>query len=117
NVFASSSAVTVASGATLDFNSFNQTLASIAGAGSVTMGAGSMTVGGNNASTTFSGTISGSGGLTKNGTGALTLSGANTYTGLTTVNTGTLIVNGSIAGAVTVNSGGQLDGTGRIGTL
>ena len=33
------------------------TLASIAGAGSVTMGAGSMTVGGDNASTTFSGTI------------------------------------------------------------
>ena len=117
NVFASSSAVTVASGATLAFNGFNQTLASLAGAGSVTMGAGSMAVGGNNASTTFSGTISGSGGLTKNGTGALTLSGANTYTGLTTVNTGTLIVNGIIAGAVTVNSGGQLDGTGRIGAL
>jgi autotransporter-associated beta strand protein len=117
NVFASSSAVTVASGATLAFNGFNQTLASLAGAGSVTMGAGSMAVGGNNASTIFSGTISGSGGVTKNGTGALTLSGANTFTGLTTVNAGTLIVNGSIAGAVTVNSGGQLDGTGRIGTL
>ena len=41
NVFASSSAVTVASGATLAFNGFNQTLASLAGAGSVTMGAGS----------------------------------------------------------------------------
>ena len=40
NVFASSSAVTVASGATLAFNGFNQTLGSLAGAGSVTMGAG-----------------------------------------------------------------------------
>jgi autotransporter-associated beta strand protein/T5SS/PEP-CTERM-associated repeat protein len=117
NVFASSSAVTVASGATLAFNGFNQTLASLAGAGSVTMGVGSMTVGGNNASTAFSGTISGSGGLTKNGTGALTLGGANTYTGLTTVNAGTLVVNGSLAGAVTLNSGGVLNGTGRLGAL
>jgi autotransporter-associated beta strand protein/T5SS/PEP-CTERM-associated repeat protein len=117
NVFAASSAVTVASGATLDFNGFDQALASLSGAGAVTMGAGSMTVGGNNASTTFSGAISGSGSLTKNGTGALTLSGTNTYTGLTTVNAGTLIVNGSIAGAVTVNSGGVLNGTGRVGAL
>ncbi len=117
NVFASSSAVTVASGATLAFNGFNQTLASLAGAGSVTMGAGSMTVGGNNASTTFSGTISGSGDLTKNGSGALTVSGANTFTGLTTVNAGTLVLNGSLAGAVTVNSGGVLNGTGRLGPL
>ena len=117
NVFASSSAVTVASGATLAFNGFNQTLASLAGAGSVTMGAGFMTVGGNNASTTFSGAISGSGGLTKNGTGALTLGGVNTFTGLTTVNAGTLILNGSLAGAVTVNSSGVLSGTGRLGTL
>jgi autotransporter-associated beta strand protein/T5SS/PEP-CTERM-associated repeat protein len=117
NVFASTSAFTVASGATLDFNGFNQTLASLAGAGSVTMGAGSMTVGGNNASTTFSGTISGAGGLTKNGTGALTLSGANAFTGLTTVNAGSLVVNGSLAGAVTVNGGGVLNGTGRMGAL
>ncbi len=117
NVFASSSAVTVASGATLDFNGFNQALASLAGAGAVTMGAGSMTVGGNNVSTTFSGTISGSGSLTKNGSGALTLSGANTYTGLTTVNTGTLVVNGSIASTVTLTNGGRLGGSGNIGTL
>ena len=117
NVFASSSAITVASGATLDFNSFNQILASLAGAGSVTMGAGSMTVGGNDASTTFSGAISGSGGLTKNGSGALTLSGTNSYAGPTSINAGTLIVNGSLAGAVTVNSGGTLGGTGSVGTL
>ena len=117
NAFSSASTFSVGSGATLDLNGLNQTIGALAGSGNVTLAAALLTAGGNNASTTFSGTISGSGGLTKNGTGALTLSGANTFTGLTTVNAGTLIVNGSIAGAVTVNSGGQLDGTGRIGAL
>ena len=117
NAFSSASTFSVGSGATLDLNGLNQTIGALAGSGSVTLGAALMTAGGNNASTTFSGTISGSGGLTKNGTGALTLSGANTFTGLTSVNAGTLTLNGSLAGAVTVNSGGVLNGTGRLGTL
>jgi autotransporter-associated beta strand protein len=39
---------------------------------------------------TLSGVISGSGGLSKAGTGVLTLTGANIYTGMTTVRAGTL---------------------------
>lgn len=58
--------------------------------------------------------ISGSGGLTLNGNGALTLTGANTYSGVTTVNGGILSVNGSIVSPVTVNAGGMLRGTGTI---
>jgi autotransporter-associated beta strand protein/T5SS/PEP-CTERM-associated repeat protein len=57
---------------------------------------------------TYSGIISGTGAVTKQGGGTLTLDGANTYTGLTTISAGTLQIGsgsttGSIAGNV-VNS-------------
>ena len=115
NAFSPFSAFTVASGATLDLNSFNQTIGSLAGAGSVTLGSATLTTGNDNTSTTFSGVISGPGGLTKVGIGALVLSGNNTYSGPTTLNTGTLTVNGSIANsAITVNAG-TLAGSGTLG--
>jgi fibronectin-binding autotransporter adhesin len=56
------------------------------------------------------------GGLTKLGSGSLTLANvANSYTGLTTVSNGTLRVDGSIPGAVTVKSGAKLGGNGTVG--
>ena len=116
NVLAPSSAFTVASGATLDLAGHSQTIGSLAGAGAVGLGAALLTAGGDNSSTNFAGVVSGSGGLTKAGTGTLTLSGTNTYTGTTTINAGTLSVNGAIAGPVTVNSGATLGGTGTIGS-
>jgi len=67
--------------------------------------------GNNNASTTYSGVMGGAGSLVKNGTGVLTLSGANTYTGTTTVNAGRIVVSGagslSTATALTVANGGS----------
>jgi autotransporter-associated beta strand protein len=84
--------------------SASTTAGSIAGAGNYFLGSKTLIVGGNNLSTTVSGVISdgglsgGVGGtLTKVGAGTLTLSGINTYTGATTVNAGTLVVDGSTA--------------------
>src|SRR5262249_8760817 len=60
--------------------------------------------------------IKGTGGLTKNGNGTVTLSAANTYTGATKVNAGVLLVNGSQpSSAVTVAAGGNLCGSGQVG--
>ncbi|OPF94303.1 hypothetical protein I8G32_01726 [Rhodopseudomonas palustris] len=116
NMLSATTAATVASGTTLDLGGFNQTIGSLAGAGSVALGAALLTTGADNSSTNFSGTMSGTGGLTKQGTGNLILSGTNDYTGPTTVNAGTLSVNGSIASAVTAASGGRLGGSGSVGS-
>jgi uncharacterized protein with beta-barrel porin domain len=94
------------------------TAGSIAGAGSYVLGDKNLSVGSNNLSTTVSGVISGVGGsLTKTGTGTLTLSNTDTYTGATTVNDGALIVNGSTAlsSLTTVNTGATLGGGGTVG--
>jgi autotransporter-associated beta strand protein len=53
--------------------------------------------------------------LIKTGPGTQTLSGVNTYTGLTTVQGGALVVNGSIAQDLLVDTLGTLKGTGAIG--
>src|SRR5262249_479019 len=72
-------------------------------------------VGSDNSSTTYSSTLTdgaagGTLGFTKNGNGTLTLSGANTYTGATTINTGTLVVAGSLGGSTVNVNGGTLAG-------
>jgi len=75
----------------------------------------SVTVGTNDGNWIFNGTglISGSTGLTKNGAGSLTVSNANTYTGITTLNGGTLVATsahalGGAMAALQLN-GGTLD--------
>lgn len=112
-----SSAVTLNGSGNLTLSG-NETIGSLAGAGSsaVTMGANSLTTGGNNSSSSFSGTISGNGALNKWGSGTFTLTGTNTYSGATNIQAGALLVNGNNngTGAVTAQSGTTLGGSGLI---
>jgi len=74
-----------------------------------------LSIGGNGQSTSYSGVLSGTGGLVKTGTGALTLTGTSTFSGPTTVTTGSLVLDGRLTGSnVTVQSGGLFGGTGSI---
>ncbi|MBP6865398.1 MAG: autotransporter-associated beta strand repeat-containing protein [Candidatus Didemnitutus sp.] len=64
---------------------------------------------------TYAGVISGNGTVTKQGTAALTLSGTHTYTGLTSLTEGTLVIDGSIPGALDTAATTTLAGSGTIG--
>ncbi|MEI9963182.1 MAG: autotransporter-associated beta strand repeat-containing protein [Limisphaerales bacterium] len=80
-----------------DLAGHNEGFDMLNGSGLVTSSGGSSTLqlGENNGSSTFSGTIEDGAGnvsLSKVGAGTLTLTGTNTYTGNTTVNTGKLVV-------------------------
>lgn len=66
---------------------------------------------------TYAGVISGTGSVKVMGFGITTFSGANSYTGATTIDhDGTLFVAGSIAGHVDVGNTGTLTGTGNVGS-
>ncbi|MFD0895026.1 autotransporter-associated beta strand repeat-containing protein [Luteolibacter ambystomatis] len=103
----------------LQINGVAVNLGSLSGAGGVTSSSGtsSITVGALNASTTYSGIISGATNVTKTGSGTWTVSGVNSYTGTTTISGGKMEVTGSLAtgSAVSVGSSGTLAGTGTIG--
>ncbi|MFP4164267.1 MAG: autotransporter-associated beta strand repeat-containing protein [Chitinispirillaceae bacterium] len=62
----------------------------------------------------YGGVISGIGTVTKQGTDTLTLTGDNTYEGLTSVSEGALLVNGTVAGSVSVDAGATLGGSGTV---
>ena len=65
--------------------------------------------------TVFDGNLGGSGGVNVIGTGVVELAGTNTYGGATSVDTGTLLVSGSITSGTTVQAAGTLGGGGLIG--
>lgn len=69
-------------------------------------------VGGNNESTNYDGALTGPGSVVKSGSGTLTLNGANSYAGSTTVSSGTLaLAQASLSnnGTVTIVSGAVLN--------
>jgi fibronectin-binding autotransporter adhesin len=103
-------------GGTLQYSSSNTTDYSPRIATGTSPGAVSIDTNGQNVTFATALTSSQSGGLAKAGTGTLTLSASNAYTGTTTINGGTLKVNGSIGSmaGVTVNSGATLTGSGSV---
>ncbi len=118
---ANTSPLVISNGATFNLTwngtNYNETVASLAGAGSVILGTGTLTAG-NTATANFSGGISGAGAFTKVGTGTQIFSGTNSYTGATTISVGNLQVNGSSSGsAVTIASAATLSGGGTVGTV
>jgi fibronectin-binding autotransporter adhesin len=114
-----STAVALSSLATWDLNGQNDTIGSLAGAGTVSLGLAQLTHGSLGTDTAFSGLITGNASisLVKVGAGVFTMTGVQTYTGRTTVSGGTLLVNGTNGPGLTVVSGGTLAGRGQIGNL
>ena len=102
NSSANKNTVTSATAATLDINVANGTTKSYG-----------------DGTAANSGVITGLLALTKSGLGTQVLGDANTYSGTTTVNAGTLAVNGSLlsTGSVVVNANGFLGGSGKVGAI
>ncbi len=93
-ITASNTSLTMTIGINIIFGTAAPTITSTSGgtlniSGTITNGGFLVTVACDGTST-FSGVISGTGGLTKSGAGTLTLSGANTYTGDTKISAGTI---------------------------
>ena len=96
-------------------NTYN--IGGLMGSDALAIGVNTISVGANNANTTYSGAISGTGGaVTKVGSGTLTLSGVNTYTGGTSINGGVLRVSSrdNFANRLLSLDGGTLEITANI---
>ena len=110
--------VTISSGATFDLNDQPVTVRSVgetgtSNGGSIDLGNEILTIAGGYTTDRFQNTISGTGGLIKNGSGLLGMYGANTYTGETIINGGSIQLNnesglGTIDAGTTVNDGASL---------
>jgi fibronectin-binding autotransporter adhesin len=111
---ASSQDIRIHSGGVLDLNNVSTTVGSVAeegfeNSGIVALGSGTLTIAGANKGTFYQNTISGSGGLTMAGSGNTTmvLFGNQTYTGPTTVTSGSLGTLGSMSSTQYTVAGGN----------
>ena len=106
--------VTLSAGATLHLEA---DVAELGSGISFTLGTGGGTIDTRNYQTSLAAVISGTGSIAKAGSGKLTLTGANTYSGTTTVAEGTLAGTGSPNSDITVLSGSFLSPGSGVGTL
>ncbi len=111
----STGTLAVGGGAGVTLTSGAQAIGGLSGSAGSTLDLGTSTLTVNTGGTSvFNGGVTGAGSLTVAGSGVLDLEGANTYTGTTAVNGGTLKINGSINSNTTVGNGGTLGGSGVI---
>ena len=108
-------AVTVANGATFDLAGFTETIGSLNGGGTLSLGGGSLAFAGAG-SGGFSGDLTGTGNLALGGSGTQVFDGTVAAGIATAITGGTVIVNGSL-GDVTLSSGATLGGTGTLGDI
>ena len=119
NVFSPNSSIVIANraGVCLDLNGYTNHIPNVSGGGilggDVSLGCGTLILD-DNTSTVFSGSISGKGGITKNGTGVFTLERMSTYTGPTLISAGTLNLKGVLTSPTTISNGAFLTGNGMI---
>jgi autotransporter-associated beta strand protein len=103
NAFGTLSDLTLANaaGAALNISGWNITLGSLAGGGTlggnIVSGSNNLTVGGDGATTTYGGAISGAGAFYKTGSGSLTLTGSSSFNGGGNVSGGILNLQNSDA--------------------
>jgi autotransporter-associated beta strand protein len=117
NRFSPNSALIINASGTVDLTAFAQAVPSLSGSGVLTnVGTtAALTTGSDNTSTTFSGTVTGTAGLTKTGTGTLMLSGMNTNTGITTINGGKIsVATIGNSGSVTSNLSGATNAAANL---
>ncbi len=120
NQIPDSSVINISSSGLFDLNGFNETVASVSSASAnsqVALGIGTLTVDAASASA-FAGSISGTGNVTKQGAGTLTLSGANSFSGTASINAGVVNLQNAAAlgssGSTIVGSGAALELGGGI---
>lgn len=115
NVFAADSAFTLANAGILNLNNFDNAIGSLSGSGHVILGTANLTNGNDGTATTFSGSIEGSGRLTKKGAGTLTLTGDNSaFTGTVELNNGSLVINNALGGDLNTSAATMLRGNGIV---
>jgi len=109
----------IGSNATWDLNGFDESPESVTDQGIIIVDTGSnLTLGGSGGTFTSDNIYQGAGDILKAGVGTVTLTRDSTFSGLATVQTGTLIVNADFSTTdVNITSGGILGGSGRINNL
>jgi autotransporter-associated beta strand protein len=120
NQIADTAAVTLNSDGRLSTGNFTESIGTIAGTGLIDLStSGYLTVGANNASSTFGGSITGTGTLEKAGTGTLTFSSTINYAGSLLLSGGTLQLNGIgvTVDTLTLTGNSTIDFAGTNATL